>query len=96
MSEGEEEDPLTTLDWKEWLERTGLDIDENRPASEILREWRRQRQLAPTDCSDCGTMIDSGDRCIQPNWEAFDGKKRLGTSTVIYCVDCVPPGMSVE
>jgi hypothetical protein len=96
MSEDEEEDSLTTLGWKEWLERTDLDIDEDRPVSEILREWRRQRQLAPTDCLDCGTTINSGDRCIQADWEAFDGEKRLGTGTVMYCVDCVSPGMSAE
>ena len=49
MSEDEEEDTLTVLDWEEWLERTNLGIDEDRPVSEILREWRRQPQLAPTD-----------------------------------------------
>lgn len=92
----EEEDHVTTLDWKEWLESTDLDIDEDRPVSEILREWRRQRRLAPTNCSDCGTTINSDDRCIQASWEVFDGEKRLRTGTAIYCTDCVPPGIRIE
>jgi hypothetical protein len=96
MNEDREGDDLTTLDWEEWLERTDVDIDKDRPASEILRQWRRQRRLAPTNCSDCGMTIDSDDQCIQASWEVFDGEERLGTGTVLYCTDCVPPGMRIE
>ena len=96
MNEDREEDDVTTLDWNEWLERTDVVSEEDRPANEILREWRRQRRLAPTNCSDCGMTIDSDDRCLQASWEAFDGEERLSTGTVLYCIDCAPPGMRIQ
>lgn len=87
----EDNDRGKTLSWEEWLERTDVEISEERPASEILKEWRQHRQLSPTNCFDCGLKIDTTDCCVQASWTYFEGETELGTGFVTYCTDCIPP-----
>jgi hypothetical protein len=70
------------------------DEDENKRATEILREDRGNRNPMEMQCNSCGRMMAPEATIIQCKWWAYDGQgPPTGSGFVSYCDECVPPGI---